>query len=78
VALDGACYYSAFLAAWGLLWTRSEGVGVLLCALAAAGWAIAARWPEPDDAFTAASLAVLAFLAVSTWLVARPRARAAP
>jgi len=77
-ALDGACYYSAFLAAWGLLWTRSEAVGVLLCALSAAGWAIATRWPEPDDAFTATSLAVLLFVAASTWLVSRPRARAAP
>ena len=32
--LDGACYYSAFLAAWGLLWLRREAVGVGLCALA--------------------------------------------
>ena len=77
-ALDGACYYSAFLAAWGLLWTRREAVGVLLCALSAVGWAISARWPEPDDAFTATSLAVLLFVAASTWLVSRPRARATP
>jgi len=77
-ALDGACYYTAFLAAWGLLWLRSEVVGAGLCALAALQWAIAARWPEPDDAFTAASLAMLVFVAAATWLVATPRARSAP
>ncbi len=76
--LDGACYYAAFLAAWGLLWLRREAVGVALCALAALEGAIAALLPEPDDAFAATSVAVLAFVALATWLVATPRARAAP
>jgi hypothetical protein len=76
--LDGACYYGAFLAAWGLLWLRREAVGAALCALAALEGAIAALLPEPDDAFAATSVAVLAFVAFATWLVATPRARAAP
>ena len=75
---DGACYYAAFLAAWGLLWLRREGVGVALCALAAVEGALAALLPEPDDAFAATSVAVLAFVALATALVAAPRARAAP
>jgi hypothetical protein len=69
--LDGACYYSAFLAAWGLLWLRREAVGVALAALAALEAAIAARLPEADDTFAATSVAVLAFVAVATWRVAR-------
>jgi hypothetical protein len=77
-ALDGACYYTAFLAAWGLLWLRREAIGVLLCSLAAAEGAIFACFLEPDDAFAAASVAVLAFVALATALVAAPRARAAP
>jgi hypothetical protein len=76
--LDGACYYAAFLAAWGLLWLRREAVGVALCALAALEGAIAALLPEPDDAFAATSVAVLTFVALATGLVAAPRARAAP
>jgi hypothetical protein len=76
--LDGACYYTAFLAAWGLLWLRREEVGAGLCALAALEWAIAVRWPEPDDAFTAASVAVLGFVALATARVATPGGRAAP
>jgi len=83
--LDGTCYYSAFLAAWGLLWLRREAVGVALCALAALEAAVAARLPEMDDAFAATSVAVLAFVAFATWLVATGRsscgarpARAAP
>jgi hypothetical protein len=76
--LDGACYYSAFLAAWGLLWLRREAVGIALCALAALEGGIAALLPEPDDAFAATSIAVLAFVACATWLVATPRARATP
>jgi hypothetical protein len=75
--LDGACYYTIFLAAWGLLWLRSEAVGAGLCALAALEWAIAARFAEPDDLFTAASAAVLAFVALATARLAA-RARAAP
>ncbi len=71
--LDGACYYSAFLAAWGLLWLRREAVGVALCALAALEVALAARFPEMDDAFVATSVAVLAFVAFATRLVATGR-----
>ena len=76
--LDGACYYTAFLAAWGLLWLRRESVGAALCALAAAEAAIAALLVEPDDAFAVTSVAVLAFVAAATWLVAKAPARAAP
>jgi hypothetical protein len=75
--LDGACYYAALLAAWGLLWLRRETVGAALCALAVAEAAIGAFFVEPDDAFAATSVAALAFIAVSTWLVATARARAA-
>jgi hypothetical protein len=76
-ALDGACYYTAFLAAWGLLWLRREAIGVLLCSLAAAEGAIFACFLEPDDAFAAASVATLVFVAIATALAA-PRARSAP
>jgi hypothetical protein len=76
--LDGACYYTAFLAAWGLLWLRREAVGIGLCALATLQWAIAARFPEPDDAFAASSVAMLAFVAVATALFAAPRGKLAP
>jgi hypothetical protein len=76
--LDGACYYSAFLAAWGLLWLRRESVGVALCTLAALEGATFAGLPEADDAFAAASVAVLAFVVLATALVATPRARAGP
>ncbi len=71
--LDGACYYTAFLAVWGLLWLRREAVGAALCALAVAEAAIGALLVEPDDAFTATSVAVLAFVAAATWLVATAR-----
>lgn len=74
--LDGACYYTAFLAAWGLLWLRRESVGAALCALAAVEAAIGALLVEPDDAFAATSVAVLAFVGAATWLVATARARA--
>jgi hypothetical protein len=74
--LDGACYYTAFLAFWGLLWLRSEAVGAALCALAVAEAAIGALLVEPDDAFAATSVAVLCFVAVATWLVATARDRA--
>jgi hypothetical protein len=64
--LTPACYYTSFLAAWGLLWLRSPAVGAGLCALAAAGQAIALRIPQPDDAYAASSLAALAFIALAT------------
>jgi len=76
--LDGACYYSAILAAWGLLWLRRESVGAALCALAAVEAAIAALLPEPDDAFAATSVAVLVFVAGATALVASARPQAGP
>jgi hypothetical protein len=66
--LTPACYYTGFLAAWGLLWLRSPWVGVCLCALAAAGQAIALRIPEPDDVYAASSLATLAFVVLATAL----------
>jgi hypothetical protein len=64
-----ACYYTSFLAAWGLLWLRSPAVGVGLCMLAAAGQAIALADPGPDDVYAASSLAALAFVALATALV---------
>ena len=77
--LTPACYYTGFLAAWGLLWLRSPAVGVGLCALAAVGQAIALRIPQPDDAYAASSLAALAFVALATALVgARGRLERSP
>ena len=73
--LTPACYYTSFLAAWGLLWLRSPAVGVGLCALAAAGQAIALRSPQPDDAYAASSLAALAFVALATARVGGARSR---
>ena len=67
--LTPACYYTGFLAAWGLLWLRNPAVGVGLCALAAAGQAIALRIPEADDAYAASSVTALAFIALATALV---------
>ena len=67
--LTPACYYTGFLAAWGLLWLRSPAVGVGLCALAAVGQAIALRIADPDDVYAASSLAALAFIALATALV---------
>jgi hypothetical protein len=67
-ALTPACYYTGFLAAWGLLWLRSPWLGAGLCALAAAGQAIALRLSTPDDVYAASSLAALAFVAVATAL----------
>jgi hypothetical protein len=75
--LDGAGYYAAFLAAWGLLWLRRETVGAALCALAAVEGTLAALLVEQDDAFAATSIAVLAFVGLSTWLMATARAREA-
>jgi hypothetical protein len=63
-----ACYYTGFLAAWGLLWLRSPWVGVCLCALAAAGQAIALRVPQPDDVYAASSLAAIGFVVLATAL----------
>lgn len=76
--LDGACYYTAFLALWGLLWLRRPAVGVALCALAASEGAIAWLLPEPDDAFAATSVAVLVFVGFATGLLATARARSLP
>jgi hypothetical protein len=66
--LTPACYYTGFLAAWGLLWLRSPSVGAGLCALAAVGQAIALRIPGPDDVYAASSLAALAFVVLATAL----------
>lgn len=64
--LTPACYYTGFLAAWGLLWLRSPAVGAGLCALAAIGQAIALQTRQPDDAYAASSLAALAFIVLAT------------
>jgi hypothetical protein len=69
VVLTPACYYTGFLAAWGLLWLRNAWVGVGLCALAAAGQVIALRLAGPDDVYAASSLAALAFVAAATALI---------
>jgi hypothetical protein len=74
--LDGACYYAALLAAWGLLWLRREAVGAALCTLAAVEGLLALLLVEQDDAFAATSVAALVFVAFATgWMAsARPRA----
>ena len=72
--LTPACYYTGFLAAWGLLWLRSPAVGAGLCALAAAGQAIALRFSQADDTYAASSAAALVFVALATmWVGARGR-----
>jgi hypothetical protein len=66
--LTPASYYTSFLAAWGLLWVPVPLIGVGLCALAAAGQALALWLPQPDDVYAASSAAALVFVVAATAL----------
>jgi hypothetical protein len=74
IALELTGYYWSLLAAYALLWERRPWIGAALCALSAAGWAVAGLLPGEeryDEVFTWISLATVAFVAFATPL---PRA----
>jgi hypothetical protein len=69
VAVDAACYYYAFLAAWALLSDEHPAIGVGLCALSALGGVLSFQL-VPDELYPALSLASLAFVlwaAILSW-----------
>jgi hypothetical protein len=71
IASELTCYYSAGLLAFGLLW-RSASIGVALCLLSAAGWAIANTGRPWEEVFTGISLASAVFVGFATLRLARP------
>jgi hypothetical protein len=71
ILLEPTCYYTSVLAAFGLLWTRRESVGVALCGLSALSWLVAARFTEWDDVFVASSVPVVAFVVFATLAMGR-------
>lgn len=78
IATELTCYYSALLVVFALLWERHPPVGLALCALSAAGWALVDRFHFFDEVFPWISLATVLFVAFATvWVGWRP-ARDAP
>jgi hypothetical protein len=79
IALELTGYYWSVLAACALLWERRPWIGVALCALSAAGWALAALLPGEaryDEVFTWVSLATVLFVLLATSIsVAAPLER---
>jgi hypothetical protein len=66
IALELTSYYAALLAVYGLVAARYPPVGVGLCALSAAGWALATRLAYFDVIFPWVSLATAAFVVFAT------------
>jgi hypothetical protein len=66
IALELTCYYWAVLTAYAFLWKHRPWVGAALCALAAAGWAIADRWVFYDEVFPWISSATAGFVLLVT------------
>lgn len=64
-------YYYALLLVYAFLWQRRESIGVGLCGLAAASWAIAGGFASRDETFTWVSLASVGFVVFATFLAAR-------
>ncbi len=62
VVIEPTCYYTSILLAFGLLWTRREGIGVALLALSCVQWAVASRFQAWDEIFTWQSVALVAFV----------------
>jgi hypothetical protein len=75
VLLNPSCYYTSVLLLFGLLWTRREAVGALLCALSVVLWLVAASWTEWDDIFTWSSAALVAFVFLASAAMLPARAR---
>jgi hypothetical protein len=73
MAAELTCYYWVVLVAFALLWKRAPVIGVALCGLSAAGWAIVDRFHFFDEIFAWQSLAgVLFALFATTWVWLRP------
>jgi hypothetical protein len=71
IALELTGYYWSVLAAYALLWERRPWIGAALCALSAAGWAIAGLLPGEaryDEVFTGISGAAVGFVMLATVL----------
>jgi hypothetical protein len=66
VLIEPTCYYTSILLAFGLLWTRREGIGVALLALSAAQWGVAAAFDAWDEIFTWQSVPLVAFVFYAT------------
>ncbi len=70
MAIEVTCYYYSILLAYAFLWTRRETVGIALCGLAAVSQAVPMILTWSDDRFTAISVVVIAFIVMTTAMVA--------